>query len=89
MEKYMKVRIEQCLENLRTKTIKITQIGFIVTQFFIYDLIYIIQNDILNLRDKTKEIYISINLKQVYKVEIKESNLILYLDNDTKIKIDL
>ena len=52
-------------------------------------LIYIIQDDILNLRDETKEVYLSLNLNQVYQVEIGENKMIFLLDNDTEIGISI
>ena len=52
-------------------------------------LIYIIQDDILNLRDETKEVYLSLNLNQVYQVEIGENKMIFFLDNDTEIGISI
>ena len=50
---------------------------------------YKIQSDILNLRDMTKEVYLSLNLNQVYQVEIGKSNMILFLDNDTEVQLSL
>ena len=50
---------------------------------------YKIQSDILNLRDETEEIYLSLNLNQVYQVEISENKMILFLDNDTEIEISI
>ena len=89
MEKHMIDKIEKCLENLNDKKIEIQQSGFIATQFCINKLIYKIQNDIINLRDKENNIYISINLNQAYQIEIGESKLKIYLDNDTEIRIEM
>ena len=50
---------------------------------------YKIQGDILNLRDEVKEVYLSLNLNQVYQVEIGENKMILFLDNDTEIEISI
>ena len=50
---------------------------------------YKIQNDTLNLRDEAKEVYISLNLNQVYQIEIGKNNIILFLDNDTEIQLSL
>ena len=49
---------------------------------------YKIQNDTLNLRDEMKEVYISLNLNQVYQIEIGENKMILFLDNDTRIQLN-
>ena len=86
MDNEMIVKIEKCLYRLNQKKIKISQNGFIMNQFFIDKMIYKIQSDILNLRDETKEIYLSINLNQVYQIEISENKMILFFDNDTQIK---
>ena len=89
MNNQMIVKIETCLEKLKQKPIKISQSGFIINQFFMDRLMYKIQDDILNLRDEEKEIYLSLNLNQVYQVEISENRIILFLDNDTQIKISI
>ena len=89
MNNQMIVKIEKCLEKLKQKPIKINQNGFIMNQFFMDRLMYKIQGDILNLRDETKEIYLSLNLNQVYQVEISENKIILFLDNDTEIEISI
>ena len=89
MNKEMIVKIEKCLDNLKQKPVIIKQNGFIINQFSIDRLIYKIQNDILNLRDELKETYLSLNLNQVYKLEISENKLNLFLDNDTEIQISI
>ena len=60
-----------------------------MNQFFIDSLVYKIQSDILNLKDEEKEVYMSLNLNQVYQVEIGNNVLILFMDNDTEIQICL
>jgi len=89
MNNQMIVKIEKCLDNLKKKTIKISQTGFIMNQFFINKLMYKIQNDILNLRDEEKEVYLSLNLNQVYQIEIGENKMVLFLDNDTEIELSI
>lgn len=89
MDEKMILKIEQCLEKLKQKSIIIKQNGFIINQFFIEKLIYKIQNDILNFRDETKEVYLSLNLNQVYQVEIFENRINLFIDNDTQIEINM
>lgn len=89
MNSQMIVKIEKCLKNLKEKPIKINQSGFIINQFFMDKLMYKIQDDILNLRDEVKEVYLSFNLNQVYQVEISENKIILFLDNDTQIEISI
>ena len=85
----MILKIEKCLDKLKQQSIKVNQKGFIINQFFIEKLIYKIQNDILNLRDEKNEVYISLNLNQVYQIEIGENKIILFLDNDTEINISI
>ena len=89
MNNQMVEKIEKCLDKLKQKNVKINQKGFIIHQFFVEKLIYKVQDDILNLRDETKEIYLSLNLNQVYQVEISENQIILFLDNDTEIEISI
>lgn len=89
MEKEMIVKIEKCLKKLQKKTVRFSQSGFILNQFFIEKMMYKIQYDTLNLRDETKEVYLSLNFNQVYQVEISENKIVLFLDNDTKIELGL
>lgn len=89
MNNQMIVKIEECLDKLQQKPIRISQTGFIMNQFFMDKLMYKIQNDILNLRDEVKEVYLSLNLNQVYQVEISENKIILSLDNDTEVEISI
>ena len=89
MNNQMIVKIENCLDKLKQKPIKISQTGFIMNQFFVDKLMYKIQDDILNLRDEMKEVYLSLNLNQVYQVEISENKLNLFLDNDAQIEISI
>ena len=89
MNNQMIVKIEICLDKLKQKPIKISQNGFLMNQFFIDKLMYKIQGDILNLRDENKETYISLNLNQVYQIEISENKINLFMDNDTEIEISI
>lgn len=89
MDNNMIVKIEKCLNELEEKAVRVSQSGFIKNQFFMEKMMYKIQSDILNLRDMTKEVYLSLNLNQVYQVEIGKSNMILFLDNDTEVQLSL
>lgn len=89
MENQMIVKIEKYLNKLQQNSVRVSQSGFVLNQFFIEKLMYKIQYDTLNLRDSTKEVYLSLNLNQVYQVEIRENNMILFLDNDTEIQLGL
>ena len=89
MNNQMIVKIETCLDKLKQNPIKISQKGFLMNQFFVDKLMYKIQDDILNLRDEIKEVYLSLNLNQVYQIEISENKIILFMDNDTEIEISI
>ncbi len=89
MDNNMIVKIKKCLDELEKKTVRVSQNGFIINQFFMEKMIYKIQSDILNLRDMTKEVYLSLNLNQVYQIEIGKNNIVLFLDNDTEIQLSL
>ena len=89
MDNNMIVKIKKCLDELEKKTVRVSQNGFIINQFFMEKMIYKIQSDILNLRDKTKEVYLSLNLNQVYQIDIGKNNIVLFLDNDTEIQLSL
>ena len=89
MDNNMIVKIEKCLNELEEKAVRVSQNGFIMNQFFMEKMMYKIQSDILNLRDMTKEVYLSLNLNQVYQIEIGKNNIILFLDNDTEIQLSL
>ena len=88
MKKDMIVKIEKYLDKLQQKPVTIQQDGFLINQFFMEKMMYKIQNDTLNLRDEIKEVYRSLNLNQVYQVEIGENKMILFLDNDTRIQLN-
>ena len=89
MKKDMIVKIEKNLDKLQQKPIRVQQNGFLMNQFFMEKMMYKIQNDTLNLRDEIKEVYLSLNLNQVYQIEIGENKIILFLDNDTEIQLSL
>ena len=88
MKQDMIVKIEKYLDKLQQKQVTIQQDGFLINQFFMEKMMYKIQNDTLNLRDEMKEVYISLNLNQVYQIEIGENKMILFLDNDTRIQLN-
>ena len=86
MEKEMIVKFEIYLSKMKQKQLRIRQNGFMMNQFFVEKLMYKIQDDILSLKDEDKDVYLSLNLNQVYQVEIGEKQIILFLDNDTEIQ---
>lgn len=87
MEKEMIVKFERYLSKMKQKQLRIRQNGFMMNQFFVEKLMYKIQDDILSLKDEDKDVYLSLNLNQVYQVEIGEKQIILFLDNDTEIQL--
>ena len=89
MKQDMIVKIEKYLDKLQQKQVTIQQDGFLINQFFMEKMMYKIQNDTLNLRDEMKEVYISLNLNQVYQIDIGKNNIVLFLDNDTEIQLSL
>ena len=81
---------ENLLNELRRKNgkrIVICQTGFISTKFLGNCLNYKVEIDTLTIKDEEQEVYLSINLNQVYKYDIKDNKVKLYLDNDTIIMI--
>lgn len=75
------------IERLKEKKIRIEQKGFLKSRFFIDELNHEIEDDILELKDEDSEVYIKINLNQIYKIEEKNNKVSLYLDNDTWLEI--
>lgn len=80
--------ILKVIQNLKGKTINIRQEGFLETQFIIKDLKYNVIDDILKIEENREENFISMNLNQIYNMEQTKEKIILYLDNDTIIKIE-
>ena len=81
---------ENFLDELKRKNgkrIVICQTGFISTKFLVNCLSYRIDIDTLTIKDERQEVYLSVNLNQVYKYEIKDNKTKIYLDNDTVIII--
>ena len=87
MEREMIVKFEEYLNKKKQKQLRIRQKGFMIDQFFIEKLMYKVQDDILSLRDEDEAVHLSLNLNQVYQVEIGEKQIILFLDNDTEIQL--
>ena len=87
MEREMIVKFEEYLNKKKQNQLRISQKWFMIEQFFIEKLMYKVQDDILSLRDEDEDVYLSLNLNQVYQVEIGEKQIILFLDNDTEIQL--
>lgn len=75
--------LEEKLNEFVGKSVTITQDWFLKNKYSIYKLKYFIEYEILNITDDESKNYLMINLNQIYKMEINEKNIKLYLDNDT------
>lgn len=75
--------LEEKLNEFNEKNVVITQDGFLQNKYSIHKLKYFIEYEILNIIDEESENYLKINVNQIYKMEINEKNIKLYLDNDT------
>ena len=78
-------QLEKILSNFIEKSIIVNQSGFLENTYCIENLTYFIKNDILNVEDKNSNVYIKINLNQIYKIENEKDKVLLFLDNDTTI----
>ena len=87
MRDELRKKMLEDLNNHEKKTNIIKQTGFISSRFYIKSLIYKIELDTLTLKDEKEEIYVTINVNQVYKVETSKNSIQIYLDNDTQICI--
>lgn len=87
MQDKMKENILNELKRKNGKRIVICQTGFISTKFLVNCLNYKIEIDTLTIKDEKEGVYLTINLNQVYKYEIKDNKIKIYLDNDTVIII--
>lgn len=82
-------QLEKILSNFIEKSIIVNQNGFLESTYYIENLTYFIKEDILNVEDKNSNVYIKINLNQIYKIENEKDKMLLYLDNDTIITFTL
>ena len=81
--------LEGKLNEFIGKNVTITQDGFLKNKYSIHKLKYFIEYEILNITDEESKNYLKINLNQIYKMEINENNIKLYLDNDTIICLNI
>ena len=79
--------IINAIQNLKGKTINIRQEGFLETQFSVKDVIYDVIDDILKIEGNNEDNFIALNLNMVYKMEQTKDEIVLFIDNDTVIKI--
>ena len=82
-------QLEKILSNFIEKSIIVNQSGFLENSYCIEFLTYFIKDDILNVEDKNSNVYIKINLNQIYKIENEKDKVLLFLDNDTTITFTL
>lgn len=80
--------LEEKLNKFIGKNVIVTLDGFLKNKYSIHKLKYFIEYEILNITDEESENYLKINLNQIYKMEINEKNIKLYLDNDTIIYLN-
>lgn len=83
MEQNTNNSLEGKLKEFIGKSVTITQEGFLKNKYSIHKLKYFIEYEILNITDEESENYLIINLNQIYKMDIAEKDIKLYLDNDT------
>lgn len=80
------MKIEEIEKNLsKIKDVVIYQQGFIESKFEILNIKYDIKEDMLNINNNDS--YFKININQIYDVKDERESIILFLDNDTQIKI--
>lgn len=80
------MKIEEIEKKLsKIKNVIIYQQGFIESKFEILNIKYDIKEDILNINNNDS--YFKININQIYDVKDERGSIILFLDNDTQIKI--
>lgn len=83
----MNEEVKKIFSKFRERKIRIEQKEFLKSRFFIDELNYSIEDDILELTDEDSEIYIKINTNQIYKIDGDNNKVSLYLDNDTMVEI--
>lgn len=81
--------LEEKLNEFIGKKVIITQNGFLKNRYSIHKLKYFIEYEILNITDEESQNYLKVNLNQIYKMEINEKDIKLYLDNDAIICLSI
>ncbi len=71
------------------KKICIEENGCIIARFCINDLTFSKENDLLYLKDRAGENNITLNTNQIYKTEILDNMILIYLDNDINIRFSI
>ncbi len=81
--------LETKLKDFIGKEIIVIQDGFLKSKYHIPKFKYSLIHDILDIIDEENKYYVSINSNQIYKIEINQNNIVLYLDNDTIIGLNI
>ena len=79
--------LEKNLNEFLGHNVTIIQDGFIQSCFMINNLRFTIEYEILNVFDESSNLYLKINLNQIYKIDFYEKNIKLFLDYDTTIAL--
>lgn len=87
MQNEIRDNIINKLKTLSNKNVIVEFNGFISASFLINGLNYQIQYDTLTVKNIESDIYLRINLNQIYKCEILNDEVKVYLDNDIMLKI--
>ena len=77
------------LNEFRDKNITISQTGFLESKFVIQKMTYKLEEDILYILNDTKNIFININVNQIYDIKVNQDSMLIYLDNDTSLKLKI
>jgi len=89
--RYMQDNInEKILTNIKeftNKKVIINQLGFIESEIVFENFMCSEKNDILKIYDENNNIYLKINLNQAYNIEKNNNIVVVFLDNDTQIKL--
>jgi len=79
--------LEKNIQKFLGQDIEITQKGFVESKYCLKGIKYFIQEDILNIVEEQEENYFKINVNQIYKIDVTEKSIKIYIDNDLKITI--
>lgn len=77
------------IEQYKKNNIFVCQDGFIQNKFAIENINFKLENDILMLNSEVSDEFIKININQIYSIEMQSSYILIFMDNDTKIKIEI
>lgn len=87
MGKIIIEEVEKWLEKSKGKMIEVNQKGFISSEMHIEKMKYKIEYDNISIEDDKTNTYLTVNLNQVYQIDMQSDILIMHVDNDIKITI--